>query len=107
MVKEEVIEYVHFFAVLIIDIAVLSGAVQRNGNKVHGLRGAESYRYPILQSLCRLLNVRSESTRVPILSDSGCLNKLDSNLSVESCCYNFRFSVRKKKERRSNDSRRL
>lgn len=32
MAREEMIEYVH-----LIDIAVLPGAVQRNGNKVHGL----------------------------------------------------------------------
>jgi len=48
------------------------GAVQRNGNKVHGLRGTESYGYSIaLQSLRGLLDVRSESARVPVLPDSS------------------------------------
>lgn len=79
------------FTVLFIDIAVLPGAVQRNCNKVHGLRRAESYGYSILQSLCGLFDVRSKSTRVSVLSNSSCLDKLDPNLSLESCYYKFRY----------------
>ena len=75
----KIIEYIYLIVIII-----LSGAVQRNGNKVHGLRRTKSYGYFILQSLCGLLDMRPKSARVSVLSDSSCLNKLNLNLSLES-----------------------
>lgn len=88
----KIIEYIYLIVIII-----LSGAVQRNGNKMHGLRRTKSYSYSILQSLCGLLDMRPKSARVPVLSDSGCFNKLNPNLFLESCCYNFCFSSLKEK----------
>lgn len=76
-------------------IVAVSGAVQGNGNKMHGLWRAKSYcHFVTVQPLCGLFDLCAQSTWVSVLPNPGCLHELGFKILAKNltCYYHFQIS---------------